>query len=260
MKNVIVISDLHCGSQVGLTPPEYQYKDRDVDTSKKNKYAIIQREIWNWYTQTLKKVGKVDLLIVNGDAVDGRGRKTGGTEQITTDMQEQVEIAIECIHAVKAKKIVMTYGTPYHTGDEDDYESLIAQRVGAKIGSHEWIDADGVIFDVKHKVGSSSVPYGRHTAVSREDTWNALYHEAELSPRCHILLRSHVHYFSYCGSFGRLQITTPACQGFGTKYGSRQCSGLVDVGMLQFKCDRGTYDWKAYEGKIERHKAEVYKV
>ena len=40
----------------------------------------------------------------------------------------------------------------------EDFEELIAKELNAKIGSHEWLDIRGNIFDIKHHIGSSSSP------------------------------------------------------------------------------------------------------
>ena len=45
----------------------------------------------------LKEVGPVDILVVNGDAIDGHGKKSNGSELLTTDLLQQVDIAVECL-------------------------------------------------------------------------------------------------------------------------------------------------------------------
>jgi len=260
MKRVVVVSDLHCGSQVGLTPPEYQYKDRKIDTSKKNKFAMVQRAIWGWYAGKIKSLGKIDLMVCNGDAIDGKGDRSGGTEEMELDRRVQAEMAIECLQIAKAKKYVLTAGTPYHVGKDEDHEAAIAHDLGGKFGSHEWIDVEGVILDCKHKISGSQVPHGRYTAAARDMLWNELWAARGLTPNAHIVIRSHVHYHVFCGDTRKLGLITPAMQGFGTKYGSRECSGLVDVGLIEILCDKGRYDWHAHIADIPCHKTEAWKV
>jgi len=236
-KRVVVISDLHCGHMAGLTPKPWQFKNTDkahAHYKKRNKLVAIQGELWNRYVATMKSLQPIDLLIVNGDAIDGDGKRSGGTELITTDRNEQAAMAVECIKGAHAKRIVMTYGTGYHTGNCEDFETQIAEEVGAKIGSHEWIDVNDLIFDCRHHIGSSTIPHGRHTAVAKERMWNYIWSEHQEQPKGDIIIRSHVHYFSYCGGDNWIGITTPALQGMGAKYGSRRCSGHVDWGMISF--------------------------
>lgn len=247
MKNIIIISDLHCGHRSGLTPPDWQLPC-NVENKEISKFGKIQKLTWDWFSEEIRKIGKTDLLIINGDSIEGKGSKSKGTELLGSDMLKQCDMAEKVIGSIKAKKIFMTYGTPYHTGDGEDFEDVIARRVKAEISDHHFIDVNGVIFDIKHKVGSSSVPHGRHTPIAREALWNDLWSLSENSqPNSDIIIRSHVHYFSYCGSDRKLAITTPALQSFGSKFGARQCSGVVNIGFIQFKIhDNGDYEWKPH--------------
>lgn len=259
MTRVCIISDTHCGSQVGLTPPKHQLRCIGKDVAKHNKFYELQRQCWGFFIRKVREMGRPDVLIVNGDAIDGRGDKTHGVEQITTDRNKQCDMAVECIQAINARHIVMTYGTPYHTGEGEDYEDIIAERVKAeKIGAHEWINVHGQIFDIKHKIGSSSVPYGRHTAVSREWVWNALWAERKEQPRATIIIRSHVHYYGGAFGPGWMGLTTPALQAMGSRYGARQCSGQVHFGLVVFDIDKkGRYTWHAEVAEIQAQRARV---
>ena len=257
MKKGIIISDLHCGHRTGLTPPGYQYKDGGWQA----KYSKVQKACWNWYKDTLKKIGDIDVLIVNGDAIDGKGYRSGSSEQITTDMMVQADIAVNCIATAMQRKtkLVMTRGTPYHTGEGEDFEDLIAQELKAEeIGAHVFPKIDGVVFDLKHKVGSSTIPHGRSSAIKKAALWNKIWAEADEQPDADVLVRSHVHYHqaSYDPDFG-WQMTTPALQGFGSKYGSLQCEGRVHFGLIEFVCDKGKFGFTDHIAKLPVHKSKV---
>jgi len=265
MKRILTMGDLHSGHLFGLTPPRWQLKPRDVQGRRKREKAeAFQRESWNWYSRRVTALGPYDLVVVNGDCIDGTGLRSGGTELLTTDRIEQCTIAEACIQRAMGKgcKLVMTYGTPYHvSSDGEDWEDVIAGNLNAdKIGSHEWITTEGVTFDVKHKIGSSQTPQGRATAGAKEDNWNALWAEEDLAPRGDIFIRSHVHYCE--GSFtpSRVRITLPALQGMGSKFGSRQCSGIVHFGFVVWEVHRGTWDWHIECAKLQAQKAKAYKL
>jgi len=265
MKRVLVLSDLHCGHATGLTPPDWMHKVQSRSSSsairRRNKFTELQTQMWKWYTSQLSDIGKVDICMVMGDCVDGGGQRSGGTELIEVDTNKQAEIAIECLTEVKAKKHVMVYGTPYHTGDGSDVEDLIAQEMDAKIGGHEWVDVNGVIFDLKHKIGSSGIPHGRGTAIMKEKLWSQLWEQDGDQPRADILLRGHVHYHTYVGGPEWLGMTCPALQGMGTKYGSRQCSGLVHFGLVVFEVsEKGDYTWQSRIARLEGQKAHALKL
>jgi hypothetical protein len=246
MKRILVLADLHCGHLVGLTAPHWQTDSPDSDgRTKRGKFAPIQREAWDWYVKNVTAGGPYDLVVVNGDAIDGRGDRSGGNEQITTDRQEQVDMA--CVAIRKAligkPKLVMTYGTGYHTGNEEDWENDIAKELQAeKIGSHEWVESSGVVFDFKHFISGSQTPMGRTAALERAAIWNMLWADQEYTPRADVLVRSHVHYCKYAGDATTqpyLRLTTPALQAMGTRFGSRKCEGLVTFGFVIFETNRG---------------------
>lgn len=243
MKRVVAISDLHSGHLVGLTPPAWW-----VSKERSRTLRAVQEEMWRFYEATLAVLQPIDALLVLGDCIDGAGYRSGGTEELTTDHEEQCSMAGTAIREARAKKIVMCHGTPYHVGKGGEaYERQIAREVDATIGGHEWAEAHGVVFDLKHKVGSSSIEHGRHTAVARERIANLLWNDRQLAPRANILLRGHVHYFNFCGGHDWLGITMPALQGPGSKYGVEQCSGLVSFGLLSFDIQpTGEYAWKAH--------------
>ena len=254
-KRVVAMSDPHCGPVTGLTPPQWQRVAEDFDdddlprlAERWEKVTRMQDTMWQRYMALVKKLRPVDCLIVGGDCLDGPGSKAGGTETIYTDRDDQAEMASHCIRSWKADKIVMVYGTPYHTGMSEDWENAVADRVGAdKIGGHEWVEVNGVVFDVKHKIGASTIPHGRHTAVARDRLWNVLWAERGIYPKADILLRGHVHYHAFCGAPGWLAMTLPGLQAPGSKYGVRQCSGTVDWGVVSFDVyEDGRYTWQAH--------------
>ncbi len=275
-KRVVILSDGHSGSRTGLTPPKWQTlfknqikNDSEEDSTENEffesqhyKFQKLQSDLWNFYITTINKLKPIDLLIYNGDAIEGKGTRSGGTELITSDCITQANMAINCIKATNAKNIIMTYGTGYHVGDAEDFEALVAKGVGAKkIGSHEWVTINGVTFDIKHHIGNSQTPHTRNTNVAKDRIWNLIWNEYNEQPKSDILIRSHCHYFDYCGGRNWLALVTPALQGPGTKFGSRRCSGHVDFGLLNFDIDeKGRYSWQAHIADIPSLKAHVLKI
>jgi len=243
-KRVVVISDLHCDHRVGLTPPTWQI----VDNKIYRHFLTFEKEVWRFYKDTIKEIQPIDILVVNGDCIDGKGERSGGTELLEADRNIQCDIAAECISICKAKEIVMVHGTPYHVGVTEDFERNVAEKVNAKkIGGHEWLDVNGTIFDFKHHIGSSTIPHGRATAILRDQLWNDLWSLDDGQPKADILVRSHVHYHVYAGDPSHLVMTTPALMGYGSKYGIRKCSGKVDIGLVHFDVDnKGGYTWGSH--------------
>ena len=135
----------------------------------------------------------------------------------------------------------MTFGTSYHTGTGEDWEKVLADELSAQlgyevtIGSHEWYDINGVIFDCKHKVSSSSIPHGRGGPIAKDRLWNFIWSEYQEQPKADVLIRSHIHYSYVCGEPGSwMGYCLPALQGQGSKFGARICSGTVHFGIMWF--------------------------
>lgn len=230
MKNIVILSDLHCGSIYGLTPPEYQ-------TFHKSKE---QAEAWDTYESQAKKWAEPDILVVNGDCIGGNESRQGGAECITTDRNTQVDMAVKCLEIWNAKRILMTYGTKYHVGSEaEDFEYLIAQRLKAKIEGRLFFSCEGLTFDVRHKVGSSSVPHGRGAPLLKEMMWNLIKEAEEDGPKVDVMVRSHVHYYMWIETPGRIVFSTPALQLSRGRYGSRECSGITNWGMIRLQVEKG---------------------
>lgn len=256
--NGLIISDLHCGHLVGLTPPPWQFKG----DGWRDKFRNVQRQCWKWFDEASQ--GDYDFIICNGDAVDGSGQRSGGSELITTDTNVQAEMASYILQRLMGEgtKLFMTYGTPYHTGIVSDTEALIAHDCNAEeIGGQIFVDAGGVVFDCKHKVGGSGIPHGRATAVKKSQLWGKIWAEADEQPRSDVTIRSHVHYHSACyDPDSGWAITTPALQGHGSKYGSRQCEGRIHFGLIKVECKEGELSWSPHIAKLPAHKSKVSKV
>lgn len=261
MKRGVVIADMHCGHQVGLTHPDFDARPQDA-RSVAYRLWKTRRRCWDWLTDRINAIGPLDFLIVNGDCIDGKGDKSGGTELLQTDRNEQVLMAIAAIEMFNASHIVMSYGTTYHTGRGEDWEDQIARGVDAlKIGGHDWLNVNGLIFDYKHHISRSIIPHGRHTAIARERLWNVLWSERGEYPKAHVYLRSHVHYHTFCGGPGWLAMTTPALQAYGSKFGARIATGTVDYGLVSFEVENEQlWTWTPHILRFKRLKPRVVKI
>jgi len=262
-KRIVVLSDLHSGHRAGLTPPKYWVEwDR---------WTPLQKECWYFYMAKLDLLRPIDCLVVNGDMVDGTGTKSGGTELLSSDMDVQSDMAAFAIHQARAPVVKGTFGTGYHTGILMDHEKAVMDKVKllaleagreveTSLESHMWMDVSGVVFDVKHHIGSSSIPYGKFTAAAKDRFQNLLWAEHEEQPKADVLIRSHVHYSTMCGEPGEwMAITTPALQAAGTKFGARRCSGPVHFGLTQIDVfEDGEVYMKMHKTRPIAQKQEAY--
>lgn len=239
MKRVVVVSDFHCGHEVGLTPPG---SNRFADHSSE-----YRTYMWDRYVETIEELKPIDVLIANGDLIDGRGERAGSTELIVVDRMAQAEMAADCIRVTNAGSVYVLRGTDYHVGYEESWENLVAERTGAaRIGDIISLDVNGLMFNFRHHIGGSQTPIGRATPLTREAAWNALWNARQGFPLADVIVRSHVHYHTYAGGPGWLAMTTPGLQGYGTRYGERRMSGLIDFGLVWFDVEsKERFAWRA---------------
>ena len=241
MKRVLIESDFHCGTHSGLTPVGFRSGEAQ------GKWKEVQKTVWNWRETMLDKWRPFDVYFNLGDCVDGSGAANGSVEQITTDPNEQAEMAAIAITRVQAKTCVIVAGTPYHSGKCGDVEKLVADKVNGHFSGWEQVDVNGRIFDLRHKVGRGSMPHTRATSVMRQWVNNAAWTELGVQKKADVFCRGHVHYglgiFDY--AMDRAFFTLPGYE-WSTQFGTRQCDGFVNIGaMICDVEDNGEMKWKA---------------
>lgn len=259
-KRIGIFGDPHCGHKVGLTHPDWQQKPVK-SCPRHTKFANIQAGMWREYKKGIKQLipKPLDLLLLTGDLIDGDGRRSGGTELLTTDRLEQCEMAEAAIREIPFNRVVGVYGTPYHTGNNEDFETQILKNLGGKIGGHEWIRLKGtnITFDLKHDIGASSIPHGIATAPLRDQLWNDIWSKRGEQPDADVMVRGHTHsYVNVRTSDGHV-IVAPALQGYGSKFGSRKCSKTVDWGFLIYNITPHVNYVEEYIIKIPEHRPDV---
>ncbi len=232
-KTLVVISDSHCGSIYGLTPPPWFQRQSPHHYS-------LQKEAWEAYREITNKWKKPDILLVNGDCIEGRQEKQGGAELLTNDRNVQVDMAVKAIKCWDARKILMVYGTKYHVGDQaEDFEFNIAKELKAEIEGRLFFEVEGMTIDARHKVSTSMIPHGRATGLLREVMWD-LIREAEGEwPKVDIVIRSHSHYHLWIEQPKKIAFTTPALQLARGRFGSRELSGSTHWGAIRLTIHRG---------------------
>jgi len=257
-KRVVAIADLHCGHRAGLTPPEWQANPNNPEDAK---WAEQQKEMWNWYYATIKRLRPIHWLLVCGDCVDGKAKLSESRDSLTTRRKRQVNMALTAIDLCKAEKIEMTYGTRYHVNDwEEDICSSLGDK--AHIGAHGLVGVNGVLFDLKHKVGRSDSPQGRYTAIAKEELWNLVWSEDKQWPRADWLLRAHVHYSvmarKVVGQRAIWGVVLPCLQDWGSEYGAEQCSGTINNGLFVWDISsKGGVAWHDERAVLECQKGQI---
>jgi len=243
-KKIMFLADTHCGNRVGLTPPDMN--------PKHDQYSVYREKLWNQFTEWVKDAGKQDILVCLGDMVDGQAKRSRFGEIILPDPEDQARAAAKCIDAVGAKKNFLVRGTPYHARyDQLSVEDMI--RMYTKIDDitdRGYFKVHNTVFRCRHKVGASTVPYGRSTMLRKEAVWNKLNYARGMEVKVDVFIHGHVHYFEYAGDYDTLSMTLPALQGIGSEFGKLACSGSVDFGFVVFVVRENGYTWKPYTTAI----------
>jgi len=177
IKNIVVISDTHCGCQTGLCPSSVTLDDGGTYHASK-----FQQSVWNWWEEfwdwvkTITKNAPFDL-VMNGDALDGNHHQA--TSQITHNLKDQLNIAYAVLAPVvkKARKYYHIRGTEAHVGPSAHLEETLAQRLNAipnEIGQHARYDLWKYLGDKKilchfaHHIGTTGSQAYESTAVFKE--------------------------------------------------------------------------------------------
>jgi hypothetical protein len=132
--NWVVVSDLHCGCQLGLCHPG----GVQLDNGGTYKTSIIQDKIWclweqfwiEWVPMATK--GKPYGVIINGDAIDGRHH--GATSTISNNLSIQRYIAYKILSEIVERsegRFFLVRGTPVHVGESAEDEEELARDLGA---------------------------------------------------------------------------------------------------------------------------------
>lgn len=241
--HMVAMGDIHAGHKYGLRP-RYTLCETEV----------VQRQMTDWYYKTMRDVqsrGAVDILVVNGDCVEGPGKKQT-IAHATTDVEEQIKWAGDLIAPWEAKKIYMTRGTPYHVTTCIEAENILAENLDAEIHNCVRLSVCGKVFDFRHHTGKTSIPYGQGTLIAKRAMWVLLKRALEGRQLADVVVRSHVHEYCVVDTPMGIAMTLPALQ-IGDEVYGRSFESWYHVGLLEFWITEASI---AYEKHILKLTAE----
>lgn len=248
MKTVLVLSDIHVGNRVGISPLKFRMMDGSVYHANK-----VQKALYKAWLDVVKDWKNPDILVINGEPIDGQGQKNRGVEQWTTNYIDQIDAAIQLVNMFDAKKIFVTRGSGYHIEQGGvSVEEIFAKNVGAERVNGSYVPdefylkvngngSEGVTFNFAHAIGSSSSGWTyRSTAIAKEMMLGQL--EKSRKHPFNVLVRSHIHYFWTVGSASHLGVVTPVWElqtGFMKRQGTM--GSVPDIGAIRFLVDGNNY-------------------
>ena len=178
IKNIIVISDTHCGCQLALCPPVVK-----LDNGGTYHHSKLQKKVWNmweyfwgeWVPMVTR--GKPFIAVHNGDATDGVHHNS--VTQISHNITDQIQIAKDVLTPVLNNKNCAGYyhirGTEAHVGKSGQSEEGLARSLNAipdEIGNHArwelWMKLENILIHFSHHIGTTSSANYESTAPYKE--------------------------------------------------------------------------------------------
>jgi hypothetical protein len=254
IKTLLVISDSHCNSTVGLSKPTVGLDDgSQVSASTARRWLFHTFE--DILEQTQKKYNGELYGLLNGDIIETDDKGRDSTGLITQNKTEAVEMATEVLTPFfqMCKGVFVTRGTEAHTGKQAQYEEAVAANFDNTIRDEEtgratrWhlpLDLDGVRMDICHhpRGAGNGRPMNSQSGIDRiaSDTLFGYANDGEVPP--HLVLRSHLHgYKDSHDAFRTRAIITPAMSlltPFTHRIGINHSN---PVGAVLIFCDDGYY-------------------
>lgn len=240
IRRIGVVSDLHCGSIFGMLPPNFVTSDGAPKLQNAG-----QTHLWNCWNAAIDwlKKSRVDLIVVNGDVIDGPQPAQRGTELSLPLIFDQREAAIQCLQPLSVlAPLYFTQGTEYHDCKAGASVEEVAKALNAVqyhgIGSGKYskeildLEVDGVILNFAHHVGIAGGFY-RATAVDREAIWSALAGKDGKVPKADACLRAHCHFFVHVEHASKHVAISP-CWQLQTRFMRRNSAYrmIPDIGAL----------------------------
>jgi len=234
MLKVLVLGDWHIGSNVGLMLPEYTDPYSGI-TIRANQ---IQTFLFEKFCQMLNSIGEIDILILNGDIIEGPNKAEQGLGVWTTDIHAQATCAAALVDMIPCKKIYCTQGSTYHTGNPTG-DKIVSDLVGADwIGDWQFIKINNTItIYLKHYGDFASLPYTRCTA-QRKQAFIAKAQGTDVD----IFINSHTHHFYASLDSNDTSISVPCWKGIDGYIGKRTIE-QPDNGYVILNIDNSDYTW-----------------
>lgn len=209
-RNLVVVSDTHCGCKLGLINPHARVRLDDGGFYQPSEFQAqmwaLWRTFWDEWVPTVTKGEPYDL-VHNGDVIEGVHHNS--TTQISHNINDQKRIAIAALAPELAActkrggRYFHVRGTAAHVGQSSIFEDEVAEALGAvpnAVGQYARYDLwkrvgtpDGPLVHLLHHIGTTSSAAHEASAVNAELT--AEYVEAARWGRKppDFIVRSHRH-------------------------------------------------------------------
>jgi hypothetical protein len=217
-KVMLALGDIHVGNEGSIMTEEVNSEECNPGRNRRYFANATQKKlIQKWYDMC-DEVQKPDVLLLNGDLVDGKNYHETGMGCWTTDVTLQAQVLTDLVKMIKPRKIVATSGSPYHSDRNPNMDRIATLGCGGTFqGGFASININDKRIYAQHKVSVSKSSWQyRATPIGRALVLAAL-NEKEMG-HYHIVLKSHAHYYccvSFSDSLGMILPAWKAYDAFG---------------------------------------------
>lgn len=260
MLKILVLGDWHIGHHRSLMLPEYD----DPTSGMKIIANPMQNFLFDKMCHMIKLVGDVDIIIFNGDMIEGPNKHENGHGVWNTDIHAQAQCAATLIDMFRCKKMYFSQGSTYHTGNPTG-DKIVCDLVGGTwVGDWQFFEINNALkFYLKHYGDYSSVPYSRCTG-QRKQAMIAKSQGTDID----VYINSHTHHFVFSGDSNDLSIAVPCWKGIDSYMGKKSIE-KPDNGYVVINVDDSTYTWdynlfsipfQLYDKTIKITEADIKKI
>ncbi len=215
-KVIEIRSDIHDGSTTAVCSDDPYVAELDT-VIKPNKLQQVLGQAWDDCTDEMSK--KADLLVINGEPMDGANKKQVGQQSWTTNIEDQMQDFMKLAKRCNYNDIMFVRGSGYHVQvDGTNFEEVLANRMKAlryksyggqgATDNYAFVECYGKLFNFSHHVGFNKWAAYRTTAIAREMA--GMHFEKDKLHPADVIVRSHVHYFVHVEFVNTHGFTTPA--------------------------------------------------
>ena len=170
-KKILVVSDLHVGSNVAIMPDEVYIEPSDKQREQRIESNPLQKVIFKEWCDMIDTAGKVDACFYLGDGVEGSNRKGRGFELWTPNIHQQVSTAADLLSMIKTNKYFGVQGSYYHVGENTSSDLAVMEslsRCRTEFGTDLAVNVEESRFHLAHVISPTSSPVSRLTASNKE--------------------------------------------------------------------------------------------
>jgi UDP-2,3-diacylglucosamine pyrophosphatase LpxH len=186
-------------------------------------------------------VGHIDIVVCNGDIVEGPDVFAQGVGLTSPSMETQVAVSKKLLQMIDCDEYLFTSGSGYHTKRNPNGDFLVCQMLDGKwLKQNGFFKVDDVTFHMRHWQPYSTTPYARCNSLMKD-----AYIMDSQGSNVDIYIRSHTHRFNYAGNNKYITISTPCWKGL-DDFMNQRSQEIPDNGYIVMDIDGVDYNWSQY--------------